>query len=257
MYLTADDEASKRKQAKDWCFTINNPLENEDYEVFAIPHQYLVFGYEVGESGTPHLQGFIQFASKVRFQTVKGYFPRAYLSIRRGTPQEASTYCKKEGRFIEDGRLSYAGKRTDLDDIKEFIQGGATDQEVAETNFSQWCYHRKSFSAYRSMLFPPTDRDDVRVVCIWGITGSGKTATARAIYPDAYVCVDPSLRLFDGYDEHREIILDEFDASASRSVLLRLLDRYKCSLRILYGWVPLRAVRFIITSNFPPSQWGY
>lgn len=83
--------------AKNWCFTINNyhPDDMEKLEVmFNHGHfNYLVYGEEVGEEGTPHLQGYVQMKKKMRLAQVKKFIsPRAHLQNSRGSPEQASAY---------------------------------------------------------------------------------------------------------------------------------------------------------------------
>lgn len=128
-------------QAKHWCFTLNNwtyddisalvaaaPLPDNENPTFS----YLVFGRELGESGTPHLQGFFSLCSKLRLRQCKALagLQRAHLQIARGTPQQAATYCKKDGDFDEYGTLSTSqGKRSDWERLKDHIK----DQDSAPT----------------------------------------------------------------------------------------------------------------------------
>lgn len=59
---------------------------------------YVVFQEEVGQEGTKHYQGFIQFVNRTRITRLKKY-PNAntlHWEARKGTPLEAATYCKKE-----------------------------------------------------------------------------------------------------------------------------------------------------------------
>jgi hypothetical protein len=83
--------------AKNWCFTINN-YESSDMEklekMFEHGHfNYLIFGEEVGEEGTPHLQGYVQMKKKMRLNQVKKFIsPRAHLDLSRGSPNQASVY---------------------------------------------------------------------------------------------------------------------------------------------------------------------
>lgn len=53
----------KGRLVQNWCFTLNN-YTDEEIEVFkkaARDCSYAIIGKEVGESRTPHLQGFFNF----------------------------------------------------------------------------------------------------------------------------------------------------------------------------------------------------
>jgi len=92
-----------RGRSRNWCFTLNNPLIGDEDLLLAIPRRYVVFGREVGASGTPRLQGFVIFLSVKSLAQVKKCIPRAHLEVARGTPTQAADYCKKDGDFTEDG----------------------------------------------------------------------------------------------------------------------------------------------------------
>lgn len=108
-------------QGKRWCFTLNNPTEDEEQELAnkAGEVKYLIFGRERGENGTPHLQGFVIFNSNQRLRAVRVFIRRAHWELARGTNQEAADYCKKDGEFDEFGELPVdrSGRRTDLEEI--------------------------------------------------------------------------------------------------------------------------------------------
>lgn len=94
-------------QSSRWVFTINNPTPADRTHVVHLGEsesiKYLVAGREHGESGTPHLQGFVIFNRSVRRARVASALPRAHLEVARGTSEQAATYCKKEGDFDEYG----------------------------------------------------------------------------------------------------------------------------------------------------------
>lgn len=126
--------------AKRWCFTLNN-FSPQEYQHIADAYgsgtlEYIVAGRETGESGTPHVQGFVCFNSRVSLQHVKSFLgARLHCEVSRGTPQEASDYCKKDGDFLEFGTLpAPQGKRSDWDAYKDWVVSLGrvpTDLEIA------------------------------------------------------------------------------------------------------------------------------
>ena len=85
--------------SKKWTFTLNN-YTDEEVDVFCSNcskvGQYF-FGKEVGESGTPHLQGFVEFFAKKRPLAVfKGLgLDRIHWEKMRGTIDQSIVYYSK------------------------------------------------------------------------------------------------------------------------------------------------------------------
>lgn len=110
-------------QSSRWCFTWNNPDGNAEHHLGAIECRYIVFGREQGESGTPHLQGFVVFRHAYRFNRVRELLPGCHLESARGTSKQAADYCKKDNDFVERGEPPFSqGKRTDLDEFVEWCK---------------------------------------------------------------------------------------------------------------------------------------
>ena len=80
-------------QSKRWCFTLNNYTEEEYNELKEVDCKYIVIGKGVGESGTPHLQGFVIFSNTKRLAAVKRINGRAHWEKARGTSEQAADYC--------------------------------------------------------------------------------------------------------------------------------------------------------------------
>lgn len=246
-------------QGKYWCFTVNNYSDAEYTSLSELVSggdaSYIVIGKESGESGTPHLQGYVEFPRKKRLGGVKrlGGLQRAHLERRRGTAVEAADYCKKDGQFIELGEISTPeqGKRSDLAAIKSMLDDGASMAELAEEHFGDWCRYRKSFSAYRNLQAKKVARD-VSVYVFSGPPGVGKTRIIFEHEPDLFICPDESLKWFDGYAGEEAILIDDYRGEGNPSFFLRLLDRYPVQLPIKGGFVPLNACRIYITTNQRP-----
>jgi len=131
--------------AKNWCFTLNNYTEDEFAIISALPTtatesvSYIVVGRELGTSGTPHLQGYIQFTQRTTLARCRRLIsPRAHFEIARGTPKQASEYCMKDGAYMEYGTLvCQQGKRSDWDDLKQFVldAGVVPSDRILAANF--------------------------------------------------------------------------------------------------------------------------
>lgn len=108
---------SRREPAlKRWCFTLNNYTDDEYEQAInrlrdANP-VFSVVGKERGESNTPHLQGFVHFKNRLRFNQVKLVVgPRAHVEGARGTDLENLTYCSKDDpEAVRFGKPSLPGE---------------------------------------------------------------------------------------------------------------------------------------------------
>lgn len=117
--------ATTSPRAKHWCFTLNNYTEEDVNRLTSIQGvDYLIFGREIGASGTPHLQGYVAFPSRKRLNQCIQLIGQAHFSITRMIPQSIE-YCKKDGDFTEIGNPpSDKGNRSDLEDFKQSVKDG-------------------------------------------------------------------------------------------------------------------------------------
>lgn len=80
-----------------WCFTLNNYTELETSSIVSIITEnckYAIVGKEVGESGTPHLQGYIEFKKKKRPLSVFSC-KRIHWEKSKGDREDNYNYCSK------------------------------------------------------------------------------------------------------------------------------------------------------------------
>lgn len=86
-----------------WVLTWNNYTE-EDVKIL---EQWLeskaaksIVEKEVGKEGTPHLQGYVEFPSRIRFSTISRAFGKAHWEIARKPRQNNIDYCSKDGTVL-------------------------------------------------------------------------------------------------------------------------------------------------------------
>lgn len=110
MCVTMSSPIPREAPKKHWVFTLNNYVPGDETGSWLLPFEYAVLGQEVGESGTPHIQGYVIFKKKYRLNQLKSHSsqgnrchwePQSVYS----TPAQAADYCMKEGNFKEFGEL--------------------------------------------------------------------------------------------------------------------------------------------------------
>lgn len=152
---TVHEDASENTQSaprtKNWCFTLNNYTQNDIDKIDKLRDErgvYVIYGKEVGESGTPHLQGFVSFPSRKRLTYVKNKIGQAHFSMARMIDNSIE-YCKKEGDYVEFGIRPHdnkkSGKRNDLESFKEDVKSGIHDLKTLREKHSIVCARYEKF----------------------------------------------------------------------------------------------------------------
>lgn len=242
-------------------FTLNNwtDVDKEALRQFAEADcEYLIYGDEVGEGGTPHLQGYFELKKRTRMNTVvahMGVNARAHLEERRGSQKQAITYCKKDGRVTEFGEPKHMGARADLDEARELALTEGMGAVAANYNY------QGIRVAEKHLTYNEPARDfKPQVIWLWGASGSGKSRLARLIcerwYPEEKIYTkNDATKWWSGYDRHGCVIIDDFrDSWWGITEMLRILDRYECQVECKGGYRQLLSKLIVVTSIIPPSQ---
>ncbi|AXQ65795.1 MAG: putative viral replication protein [Cressdnaviricota sp.] len=129
-------------RAKHWCFTTNNYNEEHVLRLRSLYEEdkvnYICFGKEIGEQGTPHLQGYASFEKQSRFNSVKKLIPDSHLSVAKGSAAQNRIYCSKEGDFTELGDIpSSQGKRNDLEEFKTAVKEGTRNKRILIEDYTE------------------------------------------------------------------------------------------------------------------------
>lgn len=86
--------------SKKWCFTLNN-YTDEDLETLEtqFKNDLYIIGKEIGEQGTPHLQGYVEFNKKVRpSEHIKN--KRIHWEKTKGNKEQNIEYCTKDNNYV-------------------------------------------------------------------------------------------------------------------------------------------------------------
>lgn len=246
------------------CFTINN-YDEEEYssvrQFLEAESKYWIVGREIGDSGTPHLQGYATFKRQITFDVVRNKLGnRAHLESSRGSPGQNREYCSKGGSFEEGGELPSQGGRPPTRDelatsFMAAVQHGASGvAEYANTFPGTYIFSGHNMLRNALSIQPPVERPAIRVLWLWGLPGTGKSRRAHEEMKLAYI-KDPRTKWWNGYMCETDVIIDDFGPNGiDINHLLRWFDRYKCNVETKGGMSPLYASNFIVTSNFEPSE---
>lgn len=255
-------------RARRWVFTLNNPETDveADHEsgTGIVPDwsrwnqvHYAICQLERGENGTIHLQGYVRFGAPTRLGGVREILPRAHWEVAKGNEQQCVAYCSKQETRLHGpwkyGERSEQGKRNDLQQVKELLDEGASEAEVADAHFGSWCRYRESFQAYKRL------REERRcwlteLIVLAGPTGTGKSTLANelsggnAYYKDA-------TKWWDGYQGQRVVVMDDFVGNMQFTELLRLADKFPHQVEVKGGIRNFTSKCIIITSNKTPEEW--
>lgn len=243
-----------------WVFTENNPTGLIDWSINDKLGRirYAIYQHEVGEEGTPHFQGYVEFGGPVRLSYCRKLLPGAHWEPRRGTRDEARAYCMKpESRM--DGPYEYGewlkgqGSRTDVWELKKLVDTGATLQEIWDIMPGMYLRYSRAIKEVQ-LLKAPKRCWKTEVHVLYGPTETGKTRLVVDTYGTAVYFKQKS-QWWDGYMGQKVVILDDYYGWLPYDELLRLCDRYPMIVQTKGGQVNFAAEKLFITSNTHPTKW--
>lgn len=240
-----------------FCFTLNNYTKEEEDHVQQVGKDavYLIYGREIGEGGTPHLQGYIHFQNGRSFDAVKRLLPRAHVEKRRGTIDQAVAYCSKDQDIFTSGTKPKSNKEKGAigkEAITKIINAAESgDMEWIRSNHPRWFLtHHARLTSLRVRQPRILDGDLTNEWWV-GATGSGKSRTLWERYPVHYH--KQLNKWWDGYNDEEVVAIEEWcpKNECTGSQLKIWADRYPFSAQIKGGTLTrIRPDKIIILSNY-------
>lgn len=221
---------------------------------------FFVFQGEIGESGTPHIQGYVEFTGPQRVGAcTKILGGHAHVEVRWGTQQQAIDYCTKDGGVtcaIQEGEKAPGqGIRGDVKALHVALAGGASEATIADEHFSLYMRYHTGIAKYRLLKsVARSERTPLHVFI--GPTGTGKSYAAARISggPGDHFYFD-TWPWFDGFSGTQGIIFDEFCGGIPFNRLLCLLDENPVRVQTKGGYVQFNPAFLAICTNKLPRQW--
>jgi hypothetical protein len=260
--------------AKNWVFTLNNWTDEDVQCLKSLDFDYLLFGKEIApETGTPHLQGYVQFKKQHYYTKVMAMLRgRAYMDVARGSLESQHIYCKKEDpEYTEMGTANVArgfqkgnngghsiedrakkNKRLFEGDLAELVMNG----EIA------FCQARAVKNCRQDILEAMRNKEpigdidgELEHLWIWGPARVGKTTYARQLIPDFYF--KTLNKWWDDYEMQESVLLEDFGKThACLGDFLKIwLDRWNFAGEMKFGRTgKIRPQKVVITSNYHPMD---
>lgn len=241
-------------RARNWVFTWNNYTTEDVIYTKTVPCKYITWGEEIGEQGTRHLQGYVEFDTVKSLKTLRELFKNNHCEIRKGSQEQAIAYCHKDGfGIVECGTKARQGSRNDLDTIRQMAADeGMTS--VARVGNLQQIKVAEKFLTYCE----PGRTWETEVTWICGPSGLGKSTLAMQLaesFGGRTYTKSNNSKFWDGYDGHETIIIDDFrDWWYPLTEVLRILNGKNCQIECKGSSRQLLARHVIITSIHEPDK---
>lgn len=246
----------KDSQSNKFLLTINNPKEkgltHDEIKRILLSKfktiEYFALADEKGNTYHTHL--FVYFNSRVRFSTVKKNFPEAHIDIAKGMVSENIHYIRKSGKWKDSKKVETSipdtfeeygkkppdskGKLSDMTELYQMVNDGLTNTEILSIN-QDYILQIDKIDKLRTMLltekYKGVIRKNLRVIYIYGETGTGKTSGVLEAHGAENVYrVTDYLHPFDSYNCQPVICFDEFRSSLYLKDMLNYCDIYPLEL---------------------------
>lgn len=265
-------------RVRGWCFTLNNYTGADVQNLRGVAATYIVFGKEVGESGTPHLQGFVYFANARSLAGLKAHVhPTAHFEPkgRNSTFKDAIMYCKKgEQSKDEWSAMKWSGpnfgKNADVFESGEPPQDQADKGEAGKRKIEErWEAAKegrfeelppeqiKTYEYIHRKFSSVEDRASLDNYWIQGPSGCGKSSLIRQLWAHDEFYTKPMNKWWDNYAHEPVAVLDDMDPSHGEWVgyLLKIwTDHYKFNAEVKNGTMLIRPKIVVVTSQYRIDQ---
>lgn len=241
------------------CFTLNNYKDADLTLLDNLYHEhhcnYIIYGKELAPTTqTPHIQGYCEFFKQLRFIQIKNLLPFAcHIEPAKGTAVQNINYCMKDDDYTIFGEPKKQGSRSDIITIKNLIDNDKSMNDIISQCSNLQCIKiAEKLIQYKQLS---KNYNKPFVYYITGDSGSGKTTFSYSLLSPHFWRNGIDLHWFDGYDNHEEVLINEFrDSYCKLETLLQLLDGYQFRVPIKGGFTIWNPKHIVINSIKKPWE---
>lgn len=256
---------------RNWCFTWNNYDDRlvdcwlrgwYDEKIL----KFIAYAREVGENGTPHIQGYCATNEKISLKQLKAKTdPKIHWIVMKGRWDQNETYCSKQGTLEKIGICpkDNQGQRSDLKQLADELKSQVDFYACVDKNPHGALKYLKHAREVHAILHRKRKREPYvkpKVLVFWGKTGLGKTEAAYQrideIGEPHYVKSPMTKEFFEFYMGERVVLFDDYRGSHFPfSHLLLLLDGYGTRVGVKGSSAVFKPHTIIMTSSKHPRDW--
>lgn len=284
------DSSSAGYNGSFYVFTINN-FNNNDKDLSGLGAvlqsrcgiKAATWSYEVGESNTPHVQGYLQLEKKCKWSALKNKLRPigAWCAPAKGSAQNNIDYISHTGPHEDkpglikgpftfgELKMNGPGSRTDIDGLCESIKKGDSLKKLAQDHTSTMLKYFNNAQKLSQLLNKKSRTWMTELFIYTGVAGSGKSHAAYAealqyikdnnLDEAPYYLMVPANKnsplWWQDYVGESVIIIDDFYGSIDIDFFKRLIDKYPCTVNCKNGHAEFLGKRVYITSNTGWRNW--
>jgi GTPase SAR1 family protein len=275
---------------RNFVFTYNNYTKEGVEFVNEMDCKYLLYAYEVGKTGTPHLQGYVVFHSQRTLSAVyKKMQPigennignKNHINWKIAVPHatiddQVSYICGPYEKIGKDGKLKTKpvndnfyerGQRPMSQKVKgdkgaeqlrkqwqAAKEGRFEDLPISQLKIAEYIHRKYQQESIQS-------RQYLDNILIYGSPGSGKTTFIKSYYPKySDVYKKDCSHWYDGCQTNQDVlVLEDFDKHCLEkigfSAFKNLCDFDPLNVQCKNGFLHIRPKMVIVTANYNISEW--
>jgi hypothetical protein len=265
----ADSKFDQNKHNRKWFFTCNNPTKEDMCNFTDARHnetlKWLCVYKEIGEQGTPHLQGgLILNNNSYSITWLSNHINnRTHWIIMKGSPQQVRDYCTKDyqkgkntSEFIYDDGCKENNKIIVRQHFQDLQSDNKSLSDINKEDPYFYGTHERALVASYTRTRDDKPRVKPEVTWIYGKTGSGKTRWAYDYFQGNYDNFKLTNNFFDGVEDSTNLLYDELRPDKQDfQELLEILGEFKCHINIKGGHVNLVYEKICVCSYLDPLEY--